>query len=158
MGTPPATRLGRAFNDWTPGGACRLRVPRKKDRRVKTVPLQDTPRKALCGHGLDGTTHLVNSHSRFLCAYFFWSRFRLSGQLLILWDLNNYAAERTVYDNTEYISVLTGSSFCAGFSFLKANLLPALFSGLRGGNPGATCGGMCANFSAALFVYSTHCF
>ena len=130
----------------------------KESRRVKTVPLQDTPRKALCGHGLDGTTHLVNSHSRFLCAYFFWSRFRLSGQLLILWYLNNYAAERTVYDNKEYISVLTGSSFCAGFSFLKANLLPALFSGLRGGNPGATCGGMCANFSAALFVYSTHCF
>ena len=124
MGTPPATRLGRAFNDWTPGGACRLRVPRKKDRRVKTVPLQDTPRKALCGHGLDGTTHLVNSHSRFLCAYFFWSRFRLSGQLLILWDLNNYAAERTVYDNTEYISVLTGSSFCAGLMFSKGQPTP----------------------------------
>lgn len=124
MGTPPATRLGRAFNDWTPGGACRLRVPRKKDRRVKTVPLQDTPRKALCGHGLDGTTHLVNSHSRFLCAYFFWSRFRLSGQLLILWDLNNYAAERTVYDNKEYISVLTGSSFCAGLMFSKGQPTP----------------------------------
>ena len=48
-----------------------------------------------------------------------WSRFRLSGQLLILWDLNNYAAERAVYDNTEYISVLTGSSFCAGLVFSK---------------------------------------
>ena len=23
-GPPPATRLGRAFNDWTPGGACRF--------------------------------------------------------------------------------------------------------------------------------------
>ena len=96
----------------------------KESRRVKTVPLQDTPRKALCGHGLDGTTHLVNSHSRFLCAYFFWSRFRLSGQLLILWDLNNYAAERTVYDNTEYISVLTGSSFCAGLMFSKGQPTP----------------------------------
>ena len=38
-----------------------------------------------------------------------------------MWNLNNYAAERAVYDNTEYILVLTGSSFCAGF--LKANLL-----------------------------------
>jgi hypothetical protein len=53
-----------------------------------------------------------------------WSRFRLSGQLLILWDLNNYAAERTVYDNTEYISVLTGSSFCAGLMFSKGQPTP----------------------------------
>ena len=83
----------------------------KGSRRVKTVPLQDTPRKALCGHGLDGTTHLVKQLTLtipFVCTS--WSRFRLSGQLLSLWALNNCAAERTVYDNTEYISVLTGSS------------------------------------------------